>query len=191
MTGWTKESLVPLLEAIFFTSSKPITLKELYEIIPDAPRGLLKEALSAFRDYCNGPGRGVELVEVANGFRLQTRQQYKKWVIRSNKKAPNRLSRAALETLAIIAYKQPITRAEIEAIRGVDASGTLRQLLSKNLIRITGRKDVPGRPLLYGTTKYFLELFQLKDLKALPTIREIEPLASEQQELFKKIQNQV
>jgi len=184
MGEWTKESLVPLLEAVLFSSSKPISIKELSDAIPDAPRGLLKESLFDLIKFYNSQNRGIEIVEVANGFRLQTKKRFKKWIIRLNKKVPNRLSRAALETLAIIAYKQPITRAEIESIRGVDVSGTLRQLMAKNLIRIAGRKDVPGKPLLYATTKYFLEVFQLKDLKALPRIEEIEPLSAEQQKLF-------
>jgi segregation and condensation protein B len=113
---------------------------------------------------------------VAGGFQFRTRPEYSQWVKKLIAPKPTRLSKAALETLAIIAYKQPIIRSEIEHIRGVDSGGVLRMLLEKNLIRVMGRKEIPGRPLIYGTTRHFLEVFELKNLKDLPTPKEIEEM---------------
>ncbi len=174
MKHWTLETLQPVIEAIIFAAHGPVTISHLRQAVPDAPLELIKETIAAIEKACSLNKRGIELVKVANGYRFQTKAKYRKWVIRSAKKASQRLSRAALETLAVIAYKQPVTRAEIEQIRGVDSSGTIRYLLSKNLIRIAGRKDVPGRPLLYSTTNYFLEVFQLKSIKDLPGLDEID-----------------
>ena len=117
--------------------------------------------------------RSFTVEEVAEGFHMRTRSLYAPYILKMLRDSPTRLSRAALETLAIIAYKQPIIRQEIERIRGVDAGGVLRALLEKNLIRIMGRKAIPGRPLIYGTTRKFLEVFDLKDLDSLPKLKEI------------------
>ena len=173
MGEWKASSLKPILEAVLFAADSPLGLKELKEIVPDAPSMVIKNALSLLMEEYRGRDKGIELVEVAQGYRFQTKEAYKDWVLKGLKKAPRRLGRAALETLAIIAYKQPITRAEIERIRGVDVSGVLRHLLSLELIRISGRKDCPGRPLLYGTTRRFLEVFHLKDLSELPAPQEL------------------
>ncbi len=173
MGEWKASSLKPILEALLFAANSPLGLKELQEIVPDAPLMVIRNALSMLMEEYKSQGKGIEIVEVAKGYRFQTKEVYKSWVIKGLKKAPRRLGRAALETLAIIAYKQPITRAEIERIRGVDVSGVLKHLLSLELIRISGRKDCPGRPLLYGTTRRFLEVFHLKDLSELPTPEEI------------------
>ncbi len=161
MGEWKASSLKPVLEAVLFAAESPVGIKELREILPEVPSMVIRSAISMLIEEYKGKDRGIEIVEVAGGYRFQTKQAFKSWVIKGLKRAPRRLGRATLETLAIIAYKQPITRAEIERIRGVDASGVLRHLLSLELIRISGRKDCPGRPLLYGTTKRFLEVFHL------------------------------
>ena len=130
--------------------------------------------------------------EVAGGFQLCTRPEYNQWIKRLIQPKAHRLSKAALETLATIAYKQPIIRSDIEHIRGVDCGGILRNLLERNLIRVMGRKDIPGRPLIYGTTKHFLTVFDLKNLKDLPTPKEIESLRvdpTETDQLFMGLKN--
>jgi segregation and condensation protein B len=120
--------------------------------------------------------RGVRLVEVAGGFQLRTAKANADWVKKFLGGRPARMGRATLETLAIIAYRQPITKAEIEAIRGVDVDGVVNTLLERGLIRAVARKDAPGRPFLYGTTLEFLQLFNLKDLSALPTLKETDEI---------------
>jgi segregation and condensation protein B len=129
-------------------------------------------------------GGGFEIRQVAGGFQFRTRSEYSEWVKKLLKPSPAKLSRAALETLAIIAYKQPIIRADVEHIRGVDCGGVLRMLLEKKLVRVLGRKDIPGRPMIYGTTRQFLEVFNLKDLRDLPSPKEIESLGIEAENLF-------
>ncbi|MFM7840561.1 MAG: SMC-Scp complex subunit ScpB, partial [Nitrospira sp.] len=130
-------------------------------------------------------GRGVQLIEVAGGYQIVTRLEYASWIKRLAKaKAAPKLSRSGLESLAIIAYKQPIVRAEIEQIRGVEVSGVLRTLLERKLIRMVGRKDVPGRPIMYGTTKLFLQQFGLSELSQLPPLREFKELGEAEQALL-------
>ena len=127
----------------------------------------------------------MRLVAVAGGYRLVTKQDYAAWVKRLDKaKTAAKLSRSALESLAIIAYKQPLVRGEIEEIRGVETSGVLRTLLERKLVRIVGRKEVPGRPIMYGTTKFFLEHFGLSDLSQLPPLREFKELGEAEQALL-------
>ncbi len=187
MKTWTRESLKSVVEAMIFASPSPISLSKLAQAIENVSLEFIKEAISTLMDEYAKDHRGIELVQVADGYRFQTRPEYGEWVRRASRKTVQKLSRAALETLAVIAYKQPITRAEIERTRGVDSSGTIRLLLSKNLIRISGRKDVPGRPLLYRTTSRFLEVFQLKSLKDLPGIKELDSgLEARQTPLFDK-----
>jgi segregation and condensation protein B len=127
-------------------------------------------------DY-ESQNRGIRLVEVAGGYQLRTAKANADWVKKYLGGRPARMSKATLETLAIIAYRQPITRAEVEAIRGVDVDGVVTTLLERNLIRAVARKDVPGRPFLYGTTPEFLQLFNLKDLSQLPTLKEMEEIS--------------
>ena len=127
-------------------------------------------------------GRSFGLKEVANGYQFRTHSKYAPYILKMLQASPNKLSRAAMETLAIIAYKQPILRQEIERLRGVDVGGILKTLMEKELIRIMGRKNLPGRPLIYGTTKRFLEIFDLKDISALPKLKEIKAFGSEEYE---------
>jgi segregation and condensation protein B len=140
------------------------------------------QALRSLGDELEQEGRGLRLAEVAGGFRLLTKQEYAGWIKRLDKsRSTAKLSRSALESLAIIAYKQPIVRSEIEEIRGVETSGVVRTLLERKLVRIVGRKEVPGRPIMYGTTKYFLEHFGLNDLSQLPPLREFKELGESEQ----------
>ncbi|AEH44280.1 chromosome segregation and condensation protein, ScpB [Thermodesulfatator indicus DSM 15286] len=166
------------LEAVFLAAGRVVTIKELLKIFPDANQKELKEALNSLKTFYEN--RGFVLREVAGGFRFETKEEFAPLLRRLVFGAPPKLSRAALETLAIIAYKQPITKAEIESIRGVDSSGAIKNLMEKGLVKICGRKDVPGKPLLYGTTPKFLEIFGLKDLSELPKMKEIEKMLADE-----------
>jgi segregation and condensation protein B len=170
--------LKAILESLVFVSEFPVRAERLAEAT-DAERGrvlaLLRELVEEYRQA----GRGLLLVEVAEGFQFRTPPAHAEWVRRLSNARPFRFSRAALETLAIIAYRQPITRVEVEYLRGVDAGGVIKTLLDKHLVRILGKKDIPGRPLIYGTSREFLELFGLRDLSALPTLKEFSELPLE------------
>jgi len=166
-----------ILEALLFVAEEPVSLDKLKEILDAYSRREIAAFLEELR--ASYEGRGLQLVEVAGGYRLATRPELAPWIRKLQTAKPARLSRAALETLAIIAYKQPITRPEIEAIRGVTVDGVLKTLTERDLIRILGRKPEPGRPLLYGTSRAFLEYFGFKDLSELPALREIEELVAE------------
>ena len=162
-----------IIEALLFTSSKPLSPQEIHRSLPESPLSDIKAALTGLQEEYDAMQRSFCLKEVAEGYQIRTKSGYAPYVLRMLKRSPARLSRAALETLAIIAYKQPIIRQEIERFRGVDVGGILRTLLEKDLIRIMGRKPLPGRPLIYGTTKSFLEVFDLKDLESLPKLKEM------------------
>lgn len=170
------DDLKNIIEALLFVADEPLSVERLRQVIGPVEGAEIHAALSQLRNEIEGRRGGFALVEVAGGFQFRTRPEYGPWVKRLLDPRPVRLSKAALETLAIIAYKQPIIRAEIEHLRGVDCGGVLRQLLERKLIRVLGRKEIPGRPLIYATTKRFLEVFDLKDLNDLPTPREIEEL---------------
>ncbi len=165
----------PILEGLLFVSESPVQLDTLKEILPEWDEGAIIRGLREIQVACEEDGRGVELVEIAGGYQFRTKPQWGQWINRLKKAKPIKLSQSALETLAIIAYRQPVIRPTIERIRGVDSGWVIRSLLEKGLIRIVGRKDIPGRPLVYGTTKAFLELFNLNTLSDLPTLKEIEP----------------
>ena len=172
-TGEVDERLVGIVESVLFACGEPITLGRLAEVVPGPSRGELRAAIAALTERAERERRGVRLLEVAGGYQFRTAPEHAEWVRRLFQQRPWRLTRATLETLAIIAYKQPITRAEIEEIRGVDVDSVLASLLGRKLIKIVGRKDVIGRPLLYGTTRQFLEVFGLRDLHALPALAEV------------------
>lgn len=162
-----------IVEAVLFAADAPVTIERLVEIIGDSPRGAIREALAELAaDYDSGE-RPFAVDEIAGGWQLYCRPDYLKWVRELHRgRMPTRLSQAALETLAIIAYKQPIVRAEIEIIRGVDSSGVLSTLLRRNLIAIAGRAPGIGRALMYGTTKEFLRYFGLNTITDLPRLEE-------------------
>jgi segregation and condensation protein B len=176
MTG-ALSPLAAVLEGLLFTAESPLTMARLIDIFSEQTVDQWQRALDELRDHYERDGHGVFLAEVAGGYQLRTRPECAPWIVQMRPASPQRLSQAALETLAVIAYRQPLIRAEIESIRGVDVSGVLRLLLEKGLIQMLGRKDIPGRPILYGTTARFLEIFGLRDLKSLPTQEELQALA--------------
>lgn len=165
-----------ILEALLYVSDQPLTLDRLSGILGGGTRKELKTLLDELNEDYTSRGKAFEIVEVAQGYQVRTKNDFAKWIAKLKQQKPHRLTRPSLESLAIIAYRQPVTRAEIESIRGVDTGAVLGSLLEKRLIRILGRKEVPGRPILYGTTQEFLELFGLKNLGNLPTLREIESM---------------
>ena len=177
--------LKAILEAVLFVSPEPMPVARLMSIMGTVSRAEVVQALGLLAHDLDQDGRGIQLVQIAGGYRLVTKQEYGPWLKRMDKaKAAQKLSRSALESLAIIAYKQPLVRAEIEEIRGVETSGVLRTLCERKLVRIVGRKDVPGRPIMYGTTKFFLEHFGLQDLSQLPPLREFKELGDSEQALL-------
>jgi segregation and condensation protein B len=177
--------LKAILEAVLFVSPEPAPIARLMSILGTVSKAEVVQALGILTHDLDQDGRGIQLVQVAGGYRLVTKQEYGPWLKRMDKaKAAQKLSRSALESLAIIAYKQPLVRSEIEEIRGVETSGVLRTLCERKLVRIVGRKDVPGRPIMYGTTKFFLEHFGLQDLSQLPPLREFKELGESEQALL-------
>jgi segregation and condensation protein B len=170
-----------VLEALVFASPQPITPKEITRVLQGVAREDWERELEGLRaDYARDE-RGLQLVEVAGGYQVTTRPEYNDWVRELiDPRTPTRLSIQALETLAVIAYKQPVTLPEIIALRGVKSGGVVKTLLEKRLIRITGRKEVVGRPMLYGTTRQFLLHFGLKDLGELPRIEEFAEVLGEE-----------
>jgi segregation and condensation protein B len=181
--------LKEILEALFFASDEPLTLRQVNEILGeldenDRPRRISEESILKAIDELNSEfeftNRAIRVVKVAGGYQFATLPKFAHWLGRMVKeKSKRKLSQAALESLAVIAYKQPVTKPEIEAIRGVNADYVLRSLLERNLVTIVGRAATPGRPLLYGTTRDFLKHFGLNDLSELPKPREIDELLAE------------
>lgn len=170
------ENLRAVIEALLFASDIPLSPDKIGEILGGADRATILETIRDIEgEYEKRPG-GIILEEAAGGFQFRTRTELGEWVRKMKGIKPALLSQAALETLAIVAYRQPLTRAEIEKVRGVDVGGVLKNLLERKLVRILGRKNVPGKPMIYGTTKKFLEVFSLNDLSDLPTLREMTEL---------------
>ena len=168
--------LKAIVEALLFVADKPLLVNQLKQIT-DTDNPELTKCLEELQAEYQARGSGIQLVKVAGGYQLCTKAELAPWIKRLfSSRQLRRLSQPALETLAIIAYRQPIIRAEIEAIRGVDISGILRMLLERSLIRIAGRKKVPGRPIMYGTTPEFLLHFGLEDLSCLPKLEELKEL---------------
>ena len=165
--------LAAVVESMLLASGAPVPLARLTDALDGPGRSEVVAALRLLGDTYERDGRGLRVVYVAGGYQLRSAPEHGHWVRRLLGGRPPRLSRAMLETLAIVAYRQPCTRPEIEAIRGVDADAVVNTLLERRLIRIQGRKDAPGRPILYGTTKDFLEVFGLPDLQALPALGEL------------------
>jgi segregation and condensation protein B len=172
-----REELKSIVESLLFVADGPQTLQRIGEILDRADRETLPGVMTELQSDYESQNRGIRLVEVAGGYQLRTARTNADWVKKFLGGRPARMSRATLETLAIVAYRQPITKAEVEAIRGVDVDGVMTTLLERNLVRAVARKDVPGRPFLYGTTPEFLELFNLKDLSHLPTLKEMEEIS--------------
>ena len=165
----------PILESLFFISDSPIRLETLVEILPESNKEAILEGIRQIQAEYEDRSKGVELTEIAGGYQFRTKPSWAGWVNRLKKAKAVKLSQAALETLAIVAYRQPVIRPAIEEIRGVDSGSVVHTLLEKGLIKMMGRKDLPGRPIVYGTTKAFLELFSLNTLSDLPSLKEIQP----------------
>jgi segregation and condensation protein B len=173
------DDLKNIIESLLFVTEEPLSIEQINQVLslPDTKmiRQTLNELIAEYEER-----RGAfTLHEVAGGYQFRSRPDYVPWIKRLLQPKPSRLSKAALETLAIIAYKQPMIRSDVEHLRGVDCGGVLRMLLERKLIRVLGRKEIPGRPLIYATTKQFLQVFDLKNLKDLPSPKEIEALGIE------------
>ncbi len=169
-----------VLEAVLFVSDSPLSQRRMEAVLEGfAAAEDVASALAQLELDYQSPERAITLVQVAGGYQLRTRADMAPWLKRFLAVKPLRFTQAARETLAIVAYRQPATRGDVEDIRGVDSGGVLKALLDRKLVRIVGRKDIPGRPLLYGTTPEFLEHFGLKDLSALPTLKELTELVAE------------
>jgi len=171
-----REGQKRIVEALVLGAPEPVSAQKIAEVVPgletDDARALVAELGREYEDQ----GRAFEIWEVAGGYQLRTRPEYASYLRLLHRERPLRLSRPALETLAVVAYRQPVTRAEIEAVRGVEADAVLKSLLDRHLVRVAGHREVPGRPMLYGTTRRFLEVFGLTQLDDLPTLREMEEL---------------
>jgi len=172
-----RDRLKSILESLLFVTETPLTSRRIGEVIAEVEKEKVLSVLEELGAEYETAGRGFRVVEVAGGYQLRTPRENADWIKNLLQGRAARMTRPMLETLAIIAYKQPIARPEIEAIRGVDVDGVLSTLLERRMVRIVARKDVPGRPFLYGTTAEFLETFNLKDLSNLPTLKEMEEMA--------------
>lgn len=172
-----RKELKSIVESLLFVADGPQPLQRFGEVVEQVDRQTLHGVLTELQEEYENQNRGIRLVEVAGGYQLRTTKANADWVKKFLGGRPARMGKATLETLAIVAYRQPITKAEVEAIRGVDVDGVITTLLERGLIRAVARKDVPGRPFLYGTTPEFLQLFNLKDLSHLPTLKEMEEIS--------------
>jgi segregation and condensation protein B len=169
-----------IVEALILAAPEPITAAKLAEIVPRATPAKIRELIESLNKDYSSQDRAFEIWEVAGGYQLRTRPELARYVQQLHAMRPTRLSTAALETLAVVAYRQPLTRAEIEHVRGVDVGATVRGLVERKLVRIAGHREVPGRPMLYATGKRFLEVFGLKSLEDLPTLRDLEELGGDE-----------
>ncbi len=174
-------SLLPILESLIFVSQEPLTLDKIQAILPDVPAEEIREAVEALVAGGDAPERGIRIVRTGGGFLFATKPEHDAWVRRLLQiERKNKLSSASLETLAAIAYHQPVTQAEISMIRGVDSTYTLHTLLEKKLIKIVGRKKAPGNPLVYRTSERFLQYFGLNSLDDLPSEEEVGKILQEE-----------
>ncbi|MGO9606922.1 MAG: SMC-Scp complex subunit ScpB [Candidatus Binataceae bacterium] len=172
-----EQRLKSILESLLFAAGESVSIGRLQAALEDVPRAEIQKALSAMANEYSAQNRGLTLEEVAGGYQLRTPKEHAQYVRKLLASKPPRLSRPLLETVAIIAYRQPITRPEIEQFRGVDTGGVLETLLERRLVKIAGRKEAPGRPMMYATTPEFLETFGLKDLDSLPDLKEFQEIA--------------
>lgn len=170
-------ALVAAIEAVLFVSGAPLKLEQIASLLPEAHPEDIGAALEVLRVRCDSEERGLELVQAAGGWQLRTDERFAEVVQHALKAKPVRLSRAALEVLSVIAWDQPVIKSEIDEVRGVDSGGVLRGLLEKGLVRVSGRRGIPGRPLEYRTSRAFLQVFGLPDLKSLPNLDDAAALA--------------
>jgi segregation and condensation protein B len=185
------EKIKAVIEALIFASDTPLAPEKIRVVFPEVEKTEIREIIDQLVSEYNERQGGMCLQEVAGGFQFRTNPELSQWVKKLKSTKPHSLSPQAMETLAIIAYKQPIVKSEIESIRGVDVGGPLRNLLDKKLIRIVGRKDVPGKPIIYGTTRKFLEVFNLKDIMDLPSLRELKELNRQQEQVELEIEQEI
>ena len=177
-----------IIEALIFASEGPLDIGKIKAVLEGLNSRTIKKHIAEINKGYEESGSPFEVIEVAGGYQIVTREEYAEWISKLNKaRAAGRMTQKALETLAIIAYKQPITKAEIESIRGVNVDGVVRTLIERNLISITGREKAPGNPLLYGTTKFFLESFGLKSLSDLPKLKEIDELLQSDEKFLESL----
>jgi segregation and condensation protein B len=165
-----------IVEALIVSAGEPVSAARLAEIVPGLDAADVAGIVAELRGEYEAQGRALEIWEVAGGYQLRTGASVAPYLRLLHRERAVRLTKAALETLAVVAYRQPVTRSEIEHVRGVDAGPVLKSLVERKLVRIAGHREVPGRPLVYATTKRFLELFGLPKLDDLPTLREVEEL---------------
>ncbi len=170
---------IRIVEALILASPEPISAARLGRITPECNAALARDLIRELRETYEKQDRSCEIWDVAGGYQIRTRAEFSGYLQQLHKQRPLRLSRPALETLSIVAYKQPATRAEVEQVRGVDAGAVLKSLMERQLVRMVGHREVPGRPMLYGTTRRFLEIFGLDSLKELPVLRDLDELARE------------
>ncbi|HOO90510.1 MAG TPA: SMC-Scp complex subunit ScpB [Syntrophales bacterium] len=170
------DNLKSVIETLIFVSETPLAEAKIKEVLQDIHEGEISSAIHALVQEYEQRNGGIFLRKIAGGYQFRTSEDTALWVQKLRGQKPAVLSAAAMETLAVIAYRQPVMKADIEKVRGVDVSGSLRGLLEKNLVRIMGRKNVPGRPIIYGTTRIFLETFGLNSLSDLPTLSEFKEL---------------
>ncbi|MBN7769210.1 SMC-Scp complex subunit ScpB [Marinobacter daepoensis] len=182
-----------IAEAALLAAGKPLSLEQLRELFSEDERPVrqvMEQVMMMLEQSCEG--RGFELKKVASGYRLQVREEFAPWVARLFEEKPQRYSRALLETLALIAYRQPITRGEIEDIRGVTVSSNIiRTLLEREWVRVVGHRDVPGRPAMYATTRQFLDYFNLTGLDELPPLSDVRDLEEIGREIEQKMQGEI
>lgn len=162
-----------ITEALLFSSQQVVYAADIAEVLGDFPSQRVRGLIELLNEEYERTGRVFRIVRVAEGYQMRTLPAFKPWLNKLEPLKPTRLSQAALETLAIVAYRQPVTRSDVDALRGVDSSHNLRMLLEKRLVRIAGKDEGPGRPILYATSKQFLSLFNLADLKDMPTVEDL------------------
>ncbi len=166
-----------IIEAVIFAANEPVSVEQLARLLDELDGDTVAQLIYELQKEYDATGRSFQIVEIANGFQICTRNQYADWIRRFyTTELSSRLTVSALEALAIIAYKQPVTRAEVEEVRGVNSDSVIRTLSERNLVKIIGRKQAPGRPMIYGTTTDFLMHFGLRDLSELPSVDEIEKM---------------
>lgn len=171
-----EERLKSIIESLLFAAGEPLSITRIAAVLDNVTKAEIQNSLVTLGAEYSANNRGLAIEEVAGGYQLRTPKEHAQYVRRLLAARPPRLSRPLLETVAIIAYRQPITRPEIEQLRGVDTGGVLETLLERRLIKIAGRKEAPGRPMMYATTPAFLEVFGLKDLESLPDLKEFQEI---------------
>ena len=169
-----REEAKRIIEALLFVSDKPVSVETLKDVVKEIEAPVVRDLIGELNNEYAGSGRSFSIKEIAGGFQMLTDPIYSRWIAALYKRGPDRLTGPSLETLAIIAYKQPLTRTDIETIRGVNVDGVLRTLEERNLIKTKGRLDAPGRPILYATTNEFLQHFGLRSLEELPNLKEFQ-----------------